>query len=605
VNDEVRVNYTSNANTSSSIPDAFGGATPVDLVRLQGFDSQSGRFAAINIALAYDSFFPNVLQSRQEGVQKQWNIVNTLGQSLGRHHLKYGIDYRRLTPENHVISPVAVYDYFSEDSVRANSVDLGIGTSTSPAFPIYTNFSAFAQDEWRVKSRLSLALGLRWEVNPAPGAPKGNLPFTLQGDIGNPSSLKLAPQGTPLWKTAWFNFAPRLGAAYILRNDPSTETVVRGGVGVFFDTGQQNGSWGYQGPGFSALTFFGGLFGSPASFPVAPAQVAPTIVSPPVAPYSVPVYASPTHLQLPFTLQWNASIQQALGNSRALTLSYVGANARRLLQQKEFSIQQAVNPDISTVVLYTNGLTSDYNAFQIQLQQRVDRGLQVLASYTFAHALDYGSQDTAFHYVRGNSDFDVRHTFSAALMYDVPHRFSNHLAQALLHHWGFDDRFTARTGFPVSLQGQQLTDPATGQQSFAGLNVVPGASLYIQGPQFPGGRSINPAAFSRPSAGQFGDAPRNFVRGFGAWQMDFAIRRDFPLYESLKLQFRAEAFNIFNHPNFGSINARCGGTPGTPGCTNPQFGQATATLAQSLGGLSPLYQVGGPRSLQFALKLIF
>ena len=90
------------------------------------------------------------------------------------------------------------------------------------------------------------------------------------------------------------------------------------------------------------------------------------------------------------------------------------------------------------------------------------------------------------------------------------------------------------------------------------------------------------------------------MRGFGAWQMDLAVRRNFPINERLKLQFRAEAFNIFNHPNFGTINATYCSVG--PGCS---FGQATATLANSLGGLSPLYQMGGPRSIQFALKLIF
>ena len=93
-----------------------------------------------------------------------------------------------------------------------------------------------------------------------------------------------------------------------------------------------------------------------------------------------------------------------------------------------------------------------------------------------------------------------------------------------------------------------------------------------------------------------GNAPRNFLRGFGAWQMDLAVRREFPIHERLTLQFRAEAFNVFNHPNFGFIN---------PTIDSPQFGQARATLAQSLGNLSGLYQMGGPRSMQFALKLAF
>ena len=146
---------------------------------------------------------------------------------------------------------------------------------------------------------------------------------------------------------------------------------------------------------------------------------------------------------------------------------------------------------------------------------------------------------------------------------------------------------------------------------FSGLNLVPGQSIYLYGMNCastlqglgdlqpgqgcPGGRAVNPNAFALPASG-LGDAPRNFVRGFGEWQMDFAIRREFPVHESLKLQFRAEAFNVFNHPNFGIISPNFG---------TSNFGQATATLANSLGVLSPLYQMGGPRSMQFALKLLF
>ena len=90
-----------------------------------------------------------------------------------------------------------------------------------------------------MSQRLSLSLGLRWEVNPAPGVTQGLKPYTIQGS--GPNTWTLAPQGTPLWQTTWFNFAPRLGAAYVLRNTPGWETVVRGGGGVFFDTGQQMG----------------------------------------------------------------------------------------------------------------------------------------------------------------------------------------------------------------------------------------------------------------------------------------------------------------------------------------------------------------------------
>ncbi len=468
-------------------------------------------------------------------------------------------------------------------------------------------------------------MGLRWEVNPAPGAAKGNLPYTVEGS--SLSTLTLAPQGTSLWDTTWFNFAPRLGAAYVVRNAPGWETVARGGVGVFFDTGQQLGSYGYQGPGFSAgPQLFGRLFGSPASFPVPPAQANPSIVKPPVAPYTdTAVYAFPPHLQLPYTLQWNASIEQAFGKSQALTVSYVGANGRRLLEQNQVDAS-SFNPNFGTIIFSRNGLTSDYSALQVQYQRRLARGLQTLASYTWAHAIDYGSQNISLPYSHGNSDYDIRHSFSSAFSYDLPDAFQNRFARAVLHHWGLDDRFTARSGFPVTLQGTPNTDPATGQTFNSGLDLVAGNPIYVYGSQCatlfgnglgcPGGRAINPNAFTLPAGcdpfscapgSGAGDAPRNFVRGFGAWQMDLAVRREVPIRERLRLQFRVEAFNLFNHASFGTINATyCSLDPTSPafspGC---KFGQATRTLAGSLGGLSSLYQMGGPRSMQFALKLAF
>jgi hypothetical protein len=622
LNNEFRLNYTSNSSSYSEAITNFGGAEPVNLFSLQGLTGPSSADAFVQFILDFSGQIAVLSQFGFTGIQKQWNVVDTWALSLGTHQLRFGADYRRLNPAQHLMNPFVKYLYNNEASVQANSVYLGFGQSNAPAFPDYTNFSAFVQDEWKLTRQLSLTMGLRWEVNPAPGAPQGNLPYTLLGN--SVTSWTLAPEGTPLWRTSWYNFAPRLGVAYVLQNSTGWDTVVRGGFGVFFDSGQQQGSDGYQGVGFSAMTpFFGSLFGSPASFPVPPAQVTPPIVNPPVPPFNSSVFAFSPHLQLPYTLQWNASIEQSLGKSQALTISYVGATGRRLLEQSQIDAS-SFNPNLSTVFYTQNGLTSDYDALQVQYQRRLAKGFQALASYTWGHSIDYGSQNASLPYLRGDSDFDVRNNFSSAFSYDLPNAFQNRFARAVLHHWGIDDRFTARTGFPVTLQGAFSTDLATGQNYLSGLDTVPGQPVYIYGAQCaalydnglecPGGRAINPAAFANPpidpttgNPTRPGDAPRNFVRGFGAWQMDLAVRRDFPINERLHLQFRAEAFNIFNHPNFGNINANyCSLNPVSPdfapGCT---FGQATATLANSLGGLSPLYQMGGPRSMQFALKLIF
>jgi Carboxypeptidase regulatory-like domain len=603
LSNQFRLNYTSNVTTENTVIDAFGGSTPLNLIQLAGLGPNSSP----GVALFIGPYLTDLTVGASSGAQRQWNFVDTVGLSLGRHQFRFGADYRRLAPLA-IQPPVnASYLYFSPTAVETNSASI-FASAIAPAYPLYTNFSAFVQDEWRVSQRLSLSFGLRWEVNPAPSVTQGLKPYTIQE--ASPDTLVLAPLGTPLWRTTWFNFAPRLGAAYIFHSEPGRETIVRGGGGVFYDTGQQLGSQSFNGPGFASESFLSGTF--PGSV------LPPPIVNPPVAPFDdyLP-YGFASHLQLPYTLQWNASIEQAFGSSDALTVSYVGSHAARLLRQNEF--QPPNNPDAFEYFVIENGLTSDYNALQVQFRRKLSRGLTALASYTWSHCIDYGSSDFLVGYQRGNCDFDVRNNFSAAFSYDLPNAGRNAVANAILHHWGLDDRFTARTAFPVTLNGLQFIDPATGNTSNAGLDLVPGVPLYLYGANCtsvldglgdlapgkacPGGWAINPDAFALPPTDpntgdpiREGDAPRNFVRGLGAWQMDIAMRREFPIREGLKLQFRAEAFNVFNHPNFGTINSSFG---------QETFGQATATLASSLGILSPLYQQGGPRSIQFALRLMF
>ena len=604
LSNELRLNFTSNEVTDVVAIDAIGGGTAVDLAKLSGLGSGSNPI----VALCYDGC-PSLFQARAPAAQRQWNIVDTINASLGRHQFKFGADYRRLAAFARFSSPQALYFYFDQGSVQTNSAFEDVFVS-APGYPLYKNFAAFAQDEWRVSQRLSLSLGLRWEVNPAPGVTQGLKPYTYI-ITGAPNTWTLAPQGTELWQTTWHNFAPRLGGAYLLHSAPGRITVVRGGFGVFYDTGQQLASKGLNGgPGFLAETC------CPAGpFPSIPGGL-PVIANPPAG-QQHSAYPFDPHLQLPYTLQWNASVEQEMGSSQSLTISYVGSHADRLLETQVFSTPSSPNAQFFN--LGRNALTSDYHAAQFQFQRRLRGGLTALASYTWSHCLDYGSTNQSFGYQRGNCDFDVRHNLSAAFSYDLPNVGHNGFVNAVLHHWGLDDRVILRTAFPVTLSGRTLAD-STGQRFHAGLNFVQGQPVYLYGANCatvlqglgdlaagqgcPGDRAINPQAFTNVSSG-LGNVPRNFARGFGAWQMNLAIRRDFPIHEQLKLQFRAEAFNIFNHPNFGRIDPTCGGTPGLQSCTNPTFGQATSTLAGSLGVLNSLYQTGGARSMQFALKLVF
>ncbi len=593
IDNDFRLNFSSNNLNSVSTNDSFGGAVPANFVtlsQLQGYP-----YAAVTVALSFGTYYEQMAQSIYRAAQRQWNLVDTVNIDRGRHALKLGIDWRRLTPIIDQPTPSVEYIYSSATSVVSGDVDEGFAATFAPFYPVYTNFSAFVQDSWRIAPRLTISTGIRWDVNPAPGVSHGLMPYTVTG-LNDPATMTLAPQGTPLWKTSWYNLAPRAGFAYVANPTAGRETVVRGGGGVFFDTGQQNGSFGFNGPGFSADSYFGTDFGTTAGFPVPVATATPVVQNPPTAPYPY-IIASPPHVQLPYTLQWNASIEQALGRSQSFTISYVGSNGRKLLREVLSNVS-AINPDFSYLYVFKNGLTSSYNSLQVKYQRQVTHGLQALASYTWSHSLDYGSYNQAFPYQRGNSDQDVRNNATAALSYDLPSGRGQTWVRTLTSNWGIDGRFTSRSGFPITLNGSEATDPATGQFYFGGLNLVSGVPLYLFGSRsvYPGGRIINPSAFALPSAGQAGNAPRNFVRGFGAVQTDVAMRRTFPIYERLQAQFRAEAFNIVNHPNFGLIDPNYG---------DPQFGEATATLSQSLGTLSPLYQMGGPRSLQLSLKLIF
>ncbi|PWT88668.1 MAG: hypothetical protein C5B55_12735, partial [Blastocatellia bacterium] len=228
---------------------------------------------------------------------------------------------------------------------------------------------------------------------------------------------------------------------------------------------------------------------------------------------------------------------------------------------------------------------------------------QGIASYTWSHSIDITSADIVLNLPnttlnpkidRASSDFDIRHSLSAAVTYDIGHvtekRFLNHI----LRDWSIDSVFRTHTATPINVvTGRRL------QTTFgiARPDLIQGVPLYVKDTSVGAGWRINRAAFSIPQQLRQGSLGRNALRGFPATQLDFALHREFHLSESVVLQFRAEFFNIFNHPNFADPEGNLS--------TGALFGQSIMMLGRSLGGLNPLYQIGGPRSTQFALRLEF
>lgn len=595
---DFRINVSDNGAWLEIEPIEFGGSVlpPRSALIPAPFDSNSaqGNVLFVIPGRTATGVTQVNLAGRTNTSQRQFTVVDHFTYVAGAHQLKFGIDYRRITP-------ISEFPSYTLQAQITSQADILAGRATSMTIrtnrrlePVFQNFSGYAQDTWRLSRRLTLDAGVRWEVNPAPTEANGQEQLAVT-QIDDLSTMQLQPLGTRPWETTWFNFGPRIGLAYQVSEAAGRETVVRGGFGVFHDTGNERGAANFTSANYP---YSSTRNVSSVPYPLNPAQVAPG-PAPIEAGLTTPhqsFYAMDPNLQLPYTLQWNVAIERSLGHAQTLTVSYVGAAGRRLLQSTQNNLTQ-INRDFSGVYVTTNGATSDYHSLQMQFQRRLSRGLQVLGAYTWSHAIDEDSTSNTYRVVRrGDANFDVRHVGTAAVTFDLPAPRTGRLAQSLLGGWSLDTTFNARSAMSVDVTGATLIDPFDGSIMTVRPNVVPGVPLYIDEPSAPGGRRINRAAFSIPATGQSGDLGRNALRGFGAWQIDAAIRRRFAVAGPVVLQLRAEAFNLFNRPNFGRIQTDL---------ASANFGEATNMLNRHLGGLSQLYQLGGPRSVQFSARLSF
>lgn len=623
LNNELRVNYSYADGSVLAWLDSFGGATPLSDSQVfpPSVPRQSSRFI-IQILGAQ----PIKLGESGKNSQRQINLVDNFSVTARTHQLKFGADYRRLTP----IAGGYPWNFnasFRGVGMTAQGGVAPVGSvfSGSPSsiyifaneeiHHLLRNFSAYGQDTWRANDKLTLTYGIRWEVNPAPTGQKEKPLYTLvlPGDpattILSPAGAQLASAGTPLYRTTYNNFAPRIGASYQFLRGRGHEGVLRGGFGIFYDLGNNaglNANSNFPYSRYKALP-------SRTLFPV----VDPILIQPPPVDPTIsrPISVYDPNLKLPRVYQWNVALELSLGANQTISTSYVGATGRRLLRTEDF-----YNPSnaafFQTVGLIGNSATSDYHSMQLQLSRRLSSGLQALASYAWSKSLDIASTDSAPlqpgvkldpRMDRGPSDFDIRHALSGAVTYNIRIPEMNAVGNAILHNWAVDAIFTARSATPVDIF-------FTTRTSFA-YNAIPlrpdlvlGVPIYLKDQSIAGGRSINPAAFAIPTSERQGTLGRNALRGFPVHQIDLALRRQFRIAERVGVQFRVEAFNLFNHPNFAAPNSELGEKDGSDFFSNPLFGRSAQMFGKGLGsggsngGLNPLYQVGGPRSIQLALR---
>ncbi len=598
-----RANYSTQYTASTSFLDSFGGAVPPPLNLLFGSLSSQNNLASFFIVDSSNF----LVGPTSTNTTRQFNFSDDFSFSVGTHQMKYGADYRIIDlhtdPSQHSLTFLAtsVQDFISSNG----QVFLFPGTLSS-ARVRSQSFSLYAQDTWRLSRRLTFTYGIRWELSPAPEA-LGKTTLASWSNVDNPSLLALAPSGTLLWQTTYGNFAPRAGVAYSLTD--KGDFVLRAGGGVFYDLGV----------GQSVVGQFPNLaLGVPAivQLPLAdPTPFLPILSLQP--PYPDAAQGFSPNLKLPRSYQWSVALEKSFGGKQAISATYVGQAGRDLLRQEALF---QPNPSFSGDFLLTrNDARSNYHALQLQYRRPLSARVQALVNYTWSHSLDNASDDVvaglsntvisaASDYA--SSSFDVRHIFSGALTYDIPSIVRSGVLALLTKDWSVDTVIVARSGFPFNAFNF-LISPDPNFNARVRPDRVPDQPLYLygsqcvaqqvalglQGPLCPGGRALNLAAFSTPSTARQGTEGRNDIPGFGLTQVDLSLGRKLPISERVKLQFRVDAFNVFNHPNF----------------TNPQgffqfgpsFLQSQKMLNQDLGGLSPIFQQGGPRSLQLSLKFSF
>jgi len=357
-----------------------------------------------------------------------------------------------------------------------------------------------------------------------------------------------------------------------------------------------------------------------------------------------PILGVNRNIKTPFVTNWNFNLEHTLWQDAALTMAYVGTKGNRLYSIRDINQNVYANdaegdeqsgrpflnqfPYLSFIDMLGNGDNSIYHALQVTLKQRTHKGLYFVAGYTWAHSIDDSSTNRSFDIQdsnnpgaeRGNSDHDIRNRFTIAATYQLPSRLGH--AQ-MLQGWGLNSIFTAESGEPLffydDVDDISFTQEYTDRWNFTGnprdlhwskntpinwysdgtTNPACLATATTQGLldnlAYYGCYQQGSAIMTPPADGTFGNMGRNIARGPAYVDWDFSVIKTFSWHERLKLEARAEFFDILNHPNFGGIDTDLADetTVGLADCTT------------DICASNPVVGSGGARHIQFGLKFIW
>lgn len=597
---------------------------------------------------------PTFLPSHE--IQNTYSLSDNLTMTRGKHSLKFGTEIR--TEEFTIFQPAAPRGALSFGSIFTdNPAALGSGGSGFASFLIGLSdggtinnlhnidyhrpvYAFYAQDDWKVMPKLTLNLGLRYELfttikerhnelatfDLATGSlivPKG-LNVQLTPTIA--SFIPLHATGTSgLINPDLNNFAPRIGLAY----QATRNLVIRSGYGIFYG-GNEAGPWsnpsmGFNPPFFTIQNFTapcGAASANPAtvdcSLPGIPTLASGFPANSLVDPNTPFLFSVSPNLVTPYMQQWHLSTQYQLPSQTVLEVTYAGSKGTK--QYLFFNANQAApsaNPndptaprrpfpliDSSIADIESAGV-SKYNSLQVRAEKRFSHGLTFLAAWTWAHSRDLASSadlgaqnagDFRYHihpsWEYANSDFDIRHRFVFSYLYELPvgqgKRFLND-ASGLLNQiaggWQIGGITSISRGNWFTITDGNASFANSDGQQRPDLVGDPHATPCVPGTYF------NTCAFADPALGSFGNVGRNTIQGPGYQIWDFSLFKNFRVSERVKLEFRSEFFNVFNHANLQFAKS------------GPQNSISTTTFGSSEFGF--LTAARDPRQIQFALKLSF
>ncbi len=466
-----------------------------------------------------------------------------------------------------------------------------------------SNWDLYAEDDWRVTSKLTLNLGLRTGINTVWSERNHLMPnFDF-------ASQSITPGTQPLYNGPTVDVAPRLGLSYDLLG--KGKTVVHAYYGLFYNPMHWGVNLMSNNPAYQSYSV--NAFQAPLAYPM---------VNPALPAGTQNVYTFPKDAQDPYSANWLFGIQQEVLPNTVLTVNYTGNQdhhqgagidfAALNLNPANYFDQSHKLTGFANEYLEANVLHSSYNAFQVQLRHNVSK-LDVEANYTWSHEIDdmvnvFNSFSNPLNpnVDLGSGDWDIRQNLTGSVVYNFTDlKGHNPLIRTALGGWQASSIVQTRSGVPLD-----VTDSGGG---IFGLSTRPnstGQPIKLSNFSWPY-HTYNVNAYQVPPTfngvpgdpSTLGNVGRNTLRGPGFFQWDFSGMKDFPVTERAKVQFRADLFNILNHANFGNPNVGVCNSFSAFGCApNLTFGEVGQTIA---GQDNTLVGSGTARQVQFALKVMF